>query len=509
MGQHARRISDQPIQRSEDPKTRPMNYTSIAHVMGTLLMVTGASMLLPVVCALCYYGEGDLYPLLVSALLTTGVGFALWMPFRKQDELNIKDGFFIAVFGWTLISAVSTLPFLFHGSIPSFTDGFFEMMSGYTTSGATILTDIEAVPHGLLFWRSQTHLLGGMGFLTLTIIFLPHGMGGVRIFRAESSPGQVITKEKFMPRNRDTMVWLWGIYLALNLLQTLMMCLGGMSLFDSLCHAFGTVSTSGYSPYNASVGHYQNAYFDWVIIVFMVLGGMTFMLFYHAMMGNWHVIRINTELRWYAGFLIFFCGTVSVLLWHGETYTGVADSLRYGTFQVVSLLTTTGFTTADYEQWPQSTQMFLYAVCFIGACAGSTTSGIKVVHYVLIWKFMVAAIKKIFFQPLAVTSIRLNGRPVDPAIVNLAICYFIVNIFLILGGGCFMVLVDRMDYVTGMSSVIATLMNIGPGFGTVGPSENYAHISDVGKWFLSWLMLVGRLEMFSALVVFYPSFWRR
>ncbi|MCG8634543.1 MAG: TrkH family potassium uptake protein [Desulfobacterales bacterium] len=382
------------------------------------------------------------------------------------------------------------------------------MMSGYTTSGATILTDIEVVPRGLIFWRSQTHFLGGMGFLTLTIIFLPHGMGGVRIFRAESSPGQVITREKFIPRNRDTMVWLWGIYIGLNLLQTILMCAGGMSLFDSLCHAFGTVSTSGYSPYNASIGHYNNAYFDWIIIAFMFLGGVTFMLFYHLMMGSWSVIRKNTEFRWYLGFMIFFCGMITWILWKDNTYP-FWDALRYATFQVTSLLTTTGFTTADYELWPQASQMFLYVVCFIGACAGSTTSGIKVVHYILIWRFGLATVKQIFFSPMSVISVRLNGRPVDAQIGQLAVFYFVVNIFMILGGGCFMVLSDNMDYTTAMSSVIATLMNIGPGFGDVGPTENYAFISDTGKWFLSWLMLVGRLEMFSALVIFYPSFWKR
>jgi len=209
------------------------------------------------------------------------------------------------------------------------------------------------------------------------------------------------------------------------------------------------------------------------------------------------------------GFLLFFCGMVSWILWKENTYGSLMDSIRYATFQVTSILTTTGFTTADYEKWPQAAQMFLYAVCFIGACAGSTTSGIKVVHYVLIWKHGIASIKRIFFKPMAVVSVRLNQRPVDPQIIDLAVCYFIVNIFLILAGGCFMVLVDDMDYVTGMSSVIAALMNIGPGFGAVGPSENYAFISDVGKWFLSWNMLVGRLEMFSALVIFYPSFWKR
>ena len=391
-----------------------MNFASIANVMGKLLIVTGSTMAFPLICSL-YYKGNDLYSIFVSAIIIILLGLPIWWVFRKSHELDIKDAFLIAVFGWVLISAVSGLPFMIHGSIPSFTDAFFEMMSGYTTSGATILTDIEVVPRGLLFWRSQTHLLGGMGFLTLTVIFLPHGMGGLRLFRAESSPGQVITKERFIPRNRDTMVWLWGIYMALNLLETLLLGLGGMSLFDSLCHSFGTVSTSGYSPWNASIGHYNNAYFDWVIILFMFLGGMTFMLFYFMLQGNWHVLKINTEFRWYVGFMLFFCGMVSWILWKENTYGSLMDSIRYATFQVTSLLTTTGFTTADYEKWPQAAQMFLYAVCFIGACAGSTTSGIKVVHYVIIWKYGVASIKRIFFKPMAVVPVRLNQRPVDPS----------------------------------------------------------------------------------------------
>jgi trk system potassium uptake protein TrkH len=484
-----------------------MHLFSILHVIGTLLLVTGGSMTLPVACSLIY-GEGDFWALFISEVVILIIGAPLWWFFRKHHDLGIKDGIFIATFGWILVSALSGLPFMIHGAIPSFTDAFFEMMSGYTTSGATILTDIEVVPHGLLFWRSETHLLGGMGFLTLTVIFLPHGTGGMRIFRAESSPGQVITKEKFHARNRDTMVRLWIIYMVLNIAEILLLWIGGMPLFDAMCHAFGTVSTSGYSPWNASIGHYNSAYFDWVIIVFMFLGGMTFVLFYQMVKGDWRSLRINTEFRWYVGFMLFFCGIVSWILWRENTY-GLMDAIRYGTFQVTSLLTTTGFTTADYEQWPQASQMFLYAVCFIGACAGSTTSGIKVVHYVVMCKFGVAAIKKIFFQPMSVISVRLNQRPVADSIIYLSVCYFIVNIFMVLAGGCFMVLTDDMDYVTAMSSVIATLMNIGPGFGAIGPSENYAFISDAGKWFLSWNMLVGRLEMFSALVVFYPSFWKR
>ena len=484
-----------------------MNYRAITNVLGKLLIVTGSSMIFPLICSLFYKGD-DFYAIAITGVLTVCIGCPLWWFCRRFDDVNIKDGFFIAFFGWILISAVSAVPFMIHGSIPSFTDAFFEMISGYTTTGATILTDIEAVPHGLIFWRSQTHLLGGMGFLTLTIIFLPHGMGGVHLFRAESSPGQVITKEKFIPRNKDTMVWLWGIYLALNILETMMLCGGGMPLFDSLCHSFGTVSTSGYSPWNASIEHYNNAYFDWVIILFMFLGGMTFMLFYHIAHGNWNIIKVNTEFRWYVGFMLFFCIMVSWILWKGNTY-GLMDSIRYATFQVTSILTTTGFTTADYEQWPQAAQMFIFMVCFIGACAGSTTSGIKIVHYILIIKFGIAQIKRIYFSPMSVISIRLNQRPVELQIIYIAFCYFIVNIFLVLGGGCFMTLVDKIDYHTAISSVISALMNIGPGFGGVGPSKNYAFISDTGKWFLSWNMLVGRLEMFSALVIFYPSFWKK
>ena len=485
-----------------------MHFRSIAYVVGTLLLVTSIALLFPIITSLIYQ-ENDFNALLISAAVAFVMGLPLWWFSPKDYELSFRDAILIAVFGWVIISVVSALPFVIHGSIPSFTDAFFEMMSGYTTTGATILTDIESLPHGLLFWRSETHLLGGMGFLTLTLIFLPHGMAGVRIFRAESSPGQVITKEKFLPRNRDAMIWLWSIYLGLNMLQTLMLWGGGMSLFDSMCHAFGTVATAGFSPKNTSLGHYGNAYFDWVVTIFMFLGGMTFMLFYHMLKGEWNLVRINTELRWYATIVGFFCGISTLILWMNGTYDRFFDALRHASFQIISLLTTTGFTTADYELWPQSAQMLLFVVCFIGACAGSTTSGIKIVHFVIIWKFMVTTIKKMFFQPRTILPILLNQRTIDPFAVNLSICYFIANIFLVLGGGCVMVLLDSMDFQTGMSSVIAAVMNVGPGFGDVGPSENYAHISAAGKWFLAWLMLVGRLEMFSVLVLLFPSFWKK
>ncbi|MCI5223292.1 MAG: TrkH family potassium uptake protein [Candidatus Electrothrix sp. AR4] len=485
-----------------------MHFLSIVHIIGLLLTVTGSSMILPLLCSL-YYGESDCTAILLAALLTVGAGLPCWLCTKKNNELNIRDGIVIAVAGWIIVSAMSGLPFMFHGSIPSFTDAFFEMMSGYTTTGATILNDIEALPHGLLLWRSETHLLGGMGFLTLIILFMPKGMGGLRLFRAESSPGQSFTGEKFSARTKDTMVKLWGVYLGLNILQTVMLAGGGMEVFDALCTAFGTLSTSGYSPKNASIGFYENAYFDWVIILFMFLGGTSFVLLYHMMYGGIKEIAANTEFKWYAGLIFFFCIAVSLILWRNGTYSGIMESIRYGTFQVMSLLTTTGYGTADYEQWPQAAQMFLYVSCLIGGCAGSTASGIKIVHYVIVCKFILGTVRKSFFQPMSIVSVRLNGRRIDASMIDMAICYFIVNIFIIFIGACFMVLVDDMDYVTAMSSVISALMTIGPGFGEIGPTENFYYISKIGKWFLAWNMLVGRLELFSALVIFYPSFWKR
>jgi len=485
-----------------------LNAKPILNVLSTLLLVTGGSLSLPIICSLVY-SEDDLASLGISMAVIVLIGLLLRLFSGKIDELSVREGLFTATAGWVIISALSALPFVLHGSIPSFTDAFFEMMSGYTTTGATILEDIETLPHGLLFWRSQTHLLGGMGFLTLTIIFLPHGMGGVRLFRAESSPGQIITRDKFIARNRDAMIWLWVIYLALNAIQTVLLALGGMDLFDGLCTAFGTVSTSGYSPRNASIGFYQSSYVDWVTICFMFLGGVTFVLFYQMLRGSFRDVARNTELRWYIALVLIFSLLVSVNLWFSDAYTGFLESLRFGTFQVVSLLTTTGFTTADYELWPQAAQMFLFTVCFIGACAGSTTSGIKVVHYVVIWKYLCGSIKRIYLQPMSLVTVKLNGKPVEQAVIDLAVCYFIINILLVLFGGCVMAISDDLDYLSALGAVIASLMNIGPGFGAVGPSENYGFISDFGKWFLSWNMLVGRLEMFSALVIFLPAFWKR
>jgi len=484
-----------------------MHPRSIAHVIGTLLLVIGAAMVLPLLTTL-FYEENDFQPLLISMVIVLALGGPLRFFNPIFLELTIRDAVVVTVFGWSIICAVSTLPFLISGAIPSFTDAFFEMMSGFTTTGATILNDIESLDHGLLMWRSETHFLGGMGFLTLTMIFLPHGMAGANLFRSESSPGQVITRERFLPRNRDAMIWLWILYTIMNGFNILLLWLGGMNWFDSICHAFSTVATAGFSPKNASMAHYGSVYFDWVTIVFMMLGGVTFMLYYHMLKGHWKVVWKNTELRWYLGISLFFCVMVSLILWHSESYLSFFDALRHGTFQVVSLLTTTGLITADYELWPQSAQLYLFTVCFIGACAGSTTSGIKIVHYVILWKQLKHELTKFFVHPGFIRSIRLSGQKLDERLIQIAFAYFVLNILLVLAGSCLMGMLNEIDFETAISSTISALMNIGPGFGSVGPTDNYHFLSEASKWLLSWLMLVGRLELFTALVIFYPSFWK-
>ena len=484
-----------------------MHPRSIAHVIGTLLLVIGAAMVLPLLTTL-FYEENDFQPLLISMVIVLALGGPLRFFNPIILELTIRDAVVVTVFGWSIICAVSTLPFLISGAIPSFTDAFFEMMSGFTTTGATILNDIESLDHGLLMWRSETHFLGGMGFLTLTMIFLPHGMAGANLFRSESSPGQVITRERFLPRNRDAMIWLWILYTIMNGFNILLFWLGGMNWFDSICHAFSIVATAGFSPKNASMAHYGSVYFDWVTIVFMMLGGVTFMLYYHMLKGHWKVVWKNTELRWYLGISLFFCVMVSLILWHSESYLSFFDALRHGTFQVVSLLTTTGLITADYELWPQSAQLYLFTVCFIGACAGSTTSGIKIVHYVILWKQLKHELTKFFVHPGFIRSIRLSGQKLDERLIQIAFAYFVLNILLVLAGSCLMGMLNEIDFETAISSTISALMNIGPGFGSVGPTDNYQLLSEVSKWLLSWLMLVGRLELFTALVIFYPSFWK-
>lgn len=485
-----------------------MNYFAVLRIFGSLLSFTGAMMVFPIIVALIY-GDGSEIAFLLSGVISMSVGLVLWWANRTQKELQTKDGFLIVTMGWILLSAVSALPFVIHGSIPSFTDAFFEMMSGYTTTGSTILTNIEGLPHGLLFWRSMTHFIGGMGIIFMMILIIPLlGIGNLQLYKAEASPGQGPDNSKLSPRFKESAKWLWIIYVTLTLLQTILLWLGGMPLFDALCHAFATVATAGFSVKNESMGHYQSAYFDWVVIVFMFLGGMNFILHYRFIKGEWSLFFRNTELRWYVIITTGLCVLISFDLWKSHVYSSMGEALRYGSFHVISIITTTGFVTANYELWPQSAEGIIFLCLFIGACAGSTTSGIKIIQIVIIFKYLNTKMQRIL-EPLSITSIRINGYPVEYKSIGGVLSLFVVNILIVVFGSMVMVHISNMDFFSSFMSVVSAIWNIGPAFGQVGPTENFAHITDVGKWFLSFSMLVGRLDIFTVLVMFYPSFWKK
>lgn len=480
-----------------------MHFSSVINILGFLLMFLAAAMLLPIPFSL-YYGDADYIALIISAVITLIAGFAAFRFSKFQEDLRPKEGFAVVTFGWVFFSFFGSLPFMLSGSIPSFTDAFFETMSGFTTTGATILTDIEKLPHGILFWRSLTHWIGGMGIIVLSLAILPFlGVGGMQLFKAEV-PGPVA--DKLTPRITETAKILWVVYLAFTLAETGLLMLGGMNLFEGFCHAFGTLATGGYSTKNASIGAYASSYIHYVIIVFMLLAGTNFSLHYRFLRGDFKVYLKNQEFMFFLsiiGLSTFFIGMFTFF----HSGQSLLHSFRDTLFQVVSIITTTGYGTADYEQWSSSAQVILFFLMFIGGCAGSTGGGMKVIRVFILSKFVFSEIVRLL-HPHAVVPVRIGktviGRDVLTNVFGFFVLYvfiFVVSVLIMAGMG--------LDIVSAFGSVAATLGNIGPGLGSVGPTDNYAHIPLLGKWVLSLLMLIGRLEVFTVVILFTPSFWQK
>jgi len=468
-----------------------------------LLGSLAVAMLLPIPFSF-YYQSGDHWALLLSAAATATVGAALYLLTDLNRTLRAREGFAIVTFGWVAFSTFGSLPYLLHGAIPSFTDAFFETMSGFTTTGATILTDIEAMPHGLLFWRSLTHWLGGMGIIVLSLAVLPFlGVGGMQLFKAEV-PGPVA--DKLTPRITETAKILWGVYMLLSAVEAVLLLLGGMTLFDALCHTFGTMATGGYSTRNASVGAYDSPYIDYVIVLFMFLAGANFSLHYRFLRGQWYIYRRDREFLVYLGIVL-----VATLLIGGDLIlnqnNSIADAIRYALFQVVSIQTTTGYGTADYEQWAPSSQYILWLLMFIGGCAGSTGGGLKVMRLHLLFKFSLTEFTRLL-HPNAVVPVRMRNVAIPREVITNILGFFVIYIF-VFALGVFILTLLGVDILTALGATIATLANIGPGLAEVGPTDNYAFIPAAGKWTLSLLMLMGRLELFTVLVLFSPAFWKR
>ncbi len=480
-----------------------MNTRAILHIVALLIVFEGVSMLTAVGFSL-YYGGEDLWSLLITVALCFLCGGLFFFFTRGQAELKLRDGFAVVVCSWSALTAFGALPFVLSGAIPAYTDAFFETMSGFSTTGATILVNIEALPHGLLFWRSMTHWIGGMGFVVLSIAILPLlGVGGMQLFKAEV-PGP--TKDRLSPRITETAKILWGVYLLLSVLETVLLLLGGMSLFDALCHTFGTMATGGFSTKNHSVAHYDSLYIEAIIILFMFIAGTNFSLHYRFLSGKRDSYRLDREFRFYLQFTLITILIVAAIV-YATTNVHIGAALRSAAFQVVSIITTTGFVTDDFEHWGHAGQLIMVLLMFIGGCAGSTGGSIKIIRIMVVLKHGVTEISKLL-HPNALIPVRLGGRVVSTDVVTRILAFFIIYLIIFVSGSICMALLG-LDTITAFSSVAATLGNVGPGLGLVGPTDHYAHVPWAGKWLLTFFMLLGRLEIYTVIVLFAPDFWRK
>ncbi len=483
-----------------------MRWRYILYVVGTLILFLGITMLVPLSFGF-YYKEGSVEPILNAMAFTIILGLALFLLFRKQraESISQREGMAIVAVGWTAVGFFGALPFYLAGHSWSFVDALFESVSGFTTTGASILSNIEALPKGLLLWRSFIQWLGGMGIIVLSIAILPFlGVGGMQLYKAEV-PSPV--PDKLKPRIRDTAMILWKVYALFSFAQIILLILGGMSFFDAVNHAFTTLPTGGFSTKNASVAHFDSVYFDWVFILFMLLAGINFSLHYQMLRGRPLALWKDAECRFFIFAVLVLTLIVSWDLLQSAVYSNIGQAFRYAAFQIVSIVTTTGYATADYEQWSSMSQLILLGCMFLGASAGSTGGGMKCLRIMLCFKY---CYKELFalVHPRAVTTIKIGGQSVPEDVMRsvlgflaLYIGLFAVSSVALAGTG--------VDFVTAFGAVAATIGNIGPGFGIVGPVENYAQIPMAGKWILIWCMLLGRLEIYTVLILLVPEFWRK
>ncbi|MFC1848996.1 TrkH family potassium uptake protein [candidate division CSSED10-310 bacterium] len=480
-----------------------MNYKSVVHSISSLLLVMGFFFIFPLFFSL-YFHDGVHNSLLLSMAITIFVGGTFFYWTRGKTAIRRREGFLVVTFSWVLCSFFGALPFYISGAIPSFTDAFFESMSGFTTTGASILTDIESVAEGLLFWRSLTHWLGGMGIIVLSLAILPiFGIGGMQLYKAEV-PGP--TPDRLKPRITETAKTLWIMYVLLSALQTILLLFGGMSFFDSLCHTFGTMATGGFSTKNQSIAAYDSVYIDGIITLFMFLAGINFVLHYAALKGNIKAFLKNAEFLFYVTIVVVGIILASLFL-IGSADHQVAEAFRYASFQVVSIVTTTGYCTADFEQWPYFNQVLLFVLMFFGGCAGSTGGSIKHVRIMLLLKHAYVELYKIV-HPKAVKKVKMGTIVVGDNIIHGILAFFLLYMAVLVLCSMMMAALG-LDMVSAFASVTATLGNIGPGFGDVGPVDNYAHLPLMGKWILAFCMLAGRLEIYTVIILFIPELWKR
>ncbi|MCD6153290.1 MAG: TrkH family potassium uptake protein [Syntrophobacterales bacterium] len=483
-----------------------MKARNVLYILGPFLFCLGLTMLLPLAWSF-YYRQGDYKALSISMGITSIVGALLYFIFKPANgeiTLNHKEGFLIVAAGWFLAGVFGSLPYLIHGVLPAFTDAFFESISGFTTTGATVITNIESIPHGILLWRSLTQWLGGMGIIILSIAVLPLlGVGGMQLYKAEL-PSPV--KDKLTPRVAETARTLWIVYIIISIVEFIMLLFGGMDVFNSLCHTFSTMATGGFSTSDASIGHFRSVYIDGIITLFMLIAGINFTLHYSLIMGNFKTVIKNSELRFYLGIVLISVIIITLNL-RLNIFEDIGQSIRYAAFQAISILTTTGFTTDNFNEWPALSKIILLLLMFIGGSAGSTGGSIKCLRILLILKHSYMELYRLV-HPHAVTAVKLGKKTVYPETMASIWGFFILYLLLTVVASILMTSLG-LDMITAFSSVVATIGNVGPGFGAVNASLTYSEIPSLGKWILSFCMLAGRLEIYTVIILMIPEFWKK
>jgi trk system potassium uptake protein TrkH len=481
-----------------------VNFKLVFRFLGVLLLIEGFFILLCIPVSLIYR-EGLLLPVGTSGLISLITGGLLMLFTKKADKnLQTRDGFLIVTIGWLFFSLLGAVPFVLTGAIPSFTDAFFETVSGFTTTGASILDDIESLPHSMLWWRSIIQWLGGMGIIVMSLAIFPLlGIGGLQLFDAEA-PGPVV--DKLHPRIKETAQRLWIIYIIFTIAEAILLLMGGMNLFDSICHSFTTMATGGFSTKQSSIAHWDSPFIQYVITVFMFLAGINFTMSYFALHLNFKKVIQNEEFRYYTGILVIISIVAGFTLFHNHCYK-LGESLRHGTFQAVSIMTTTGFVTADYVKWGPFLNLILLMLMLIGGSAGSTAGGMKVIRVLIYIKNSFTELKRLI-HPNAVIPVKFNKTGISPEVLN-NVFAFISFYFLVLAIGVVFLAALGYDLGSSYSAAATAIGNVGPGIGAFGPTENFNHLPVIGKWFLSFLMIAGRLELFTVLILFSPGFWRK
>ncbi len=478
-----------------------MNYSIIRFILGRMLRIEGLVLLVPALVSLVYQEHSGLTFVLTSALL---IALSLLLGKRPKNMVfYAKEGFVIVALAWILWSAFGALPFVLSGSIPHFVDAFFETVSGFTTTGSTILQDIEVLPKGINFWRCLTHWIGGMGVLVFVMAVIPLGNKGAMFLMRAEMPGP--TCDKLVPKSRGTAKILYCMYLFLSGVEVLLLLAGGMDLYNAVIHTFSTAGTGGFSSMNASVAAFDSAYIDGVITVFMLLFGINFNLYYLLLLKNVRAVMKSEELRAYLGIVAGAIALITLNILH--LYETPLRALRYAAFQVASIITTTGFVTANYELWPELSKTVILLMMIIGACAGSTGGGMKVSRILILSKTIGKEVRQIL-HPKSVNVVKMDGKRVPGESIH-GVYVYLICYLVILCGSVLLVSVDNQDFTTNFTAVLTTLNNVGPGLAKVGPIENFFHFSYFSKLVLSMDMLVGRLEILPMLMLFAPQVWRK